>query len=72
MKLYIARFKHAKGRYLVTTDGYGFQGQKIASARQERYGNKPDPVSGLYLYESHCMFGRDELVSLKLHKDTND
>lgn len=65
-QLYIARFKWTKGRYLVTKDaGGGFGGQKILNARQEKYGNHPDPQSGLYLDEMYRSFSPNDVESLK-------
>lgn len=67
MALFIARFKNVKGRFLVSDHdcpgGYG--GQKILNARQEKYGNKPDPASGLYLDEMYRVFSASEVESIK-------
>jgi hypothetical protein len=63
---YIARFKHAPGRYLVEHEGGGsYGGQKIMNRRQEKYGNHPDPATGLYLHEMYRCFSTSELISIK-------
>lgn len=73
-QLYIATFKSATGRYLVedlaqtwAEAGRAYGGQRIADARQEKYGNHPDPVSGLYLYESYRTFSASDLKSIRRH-----
>lgn len=71
-KLFIAKFKRAKGRYLVQSDSdyavCGYEGQKILNKKQEKYGNKPDPQTGLYLDEMWRSFGCDEVTSIKPFK----
>lgn len=65
MKLYVATFKNARGRYLVERAGNGYEGQKIHDARQEKYGNKPDSETGLYLGEMWRWHATEDLKSLK-------
>lgn len=65
-RYFIARFAHAKGRYLVEREAGGYYGgQRIHDARQARYGNRPDPATGLYLNEMYRSFSASELVSIR-------
>lgn len=64
-KLFVAKFQGTKGRYLVTDEGGTYGGQKIRDARQEKYGNKPDEYTGLYLDENYRIFGKWEVVSIR-------
>jgi hypothetical protein len=69
MDYYIAKFRNVKGRYLVRSEGIGvYGGQRIADRRQLKYGNQPDPETGLWLYESYRVFGTDELIELRPYK----
>jgi hypothetical protein len=66
---YIAKFRGAKGRYLVEREGAGYYGgQRIRDRRQEKYGNPPDAATGLYLDESYRSFSGHDLVTLKPFK----
>lgn len=63
---YIATFHGVKGRWLVEPDGYGYSGQRIANTKQQaKYGNHPDPYTGLVLYESYRMFGARQIKTLR-------
>jgi hypothetical protein len=62
---FVATFKGAKGRYLVTYDGGGYGGQRIADRRQLKHGNLPDPETGLWLYESYRSFSSYDLVTIR-------
>lgn len=67
MAHYIARFRNVKGRWLVEREGQSiYGGQRIATARQAKYGSLPDRETGLYLYESYRTFSAGEIESLKV------
>jgi hypothetical protein len=63
---YVARFRHAPGRYLVERDGTGFTGRRIHDRRQlTKHGNPPDPETGLWLNEMSGWYLASDLISLK-------
>lgn len=65
-KYYVARFKGTKGRYLVAEEAPGsYGGQRILDRRQEKYGNPPDPATGLYLHEAYRSFDAREVVRIQ-------
>jgi hypothetical protein len=64
---FIAKLKTAKGRFLLSGERGqgGFDGWKIHDARQAKYGNKPDPDTGLYLNEMHRYISESDIASIK-------
>ena len=64
--LFVATFKSAKGRYLVSFDGTGYAGQRIADSRQLKYGNPPDSQTGLWLNEMWRTFSSSDLLTIRL------
>lgn len=70
---YIARFKYARGQYLVEREAYSYGGQRIIGGpdsvkgrkQWEAYHNPPDRETGIWLNEMYRSFAANELVSIR-------
>jgi hypothetical protein len=63
-ELFVARFKNAPGRYLVSPEGGAYSGQRILDARQLKHGNLPDRRTGFWLNELTRLFASTDLLSI--------
>jgi hypothetical protein len=64
-ELFVARFKGAPGRYLVSSDADSYSGQRILDRRQLAHGNLPDRRTGLFLNEMTRTFSLSDLLSIR-------
>ena len=66
-ELFVARFRHSPGRYLVSPDAsnLSYTGRRILDRRQLHHGNLPDRRTGLFLSEMTRSLSSFDLDSIR-------